>query len=74
MRKNWQQNCHCVSHKPYCVNFRSALKSELPSHAVNTVRGKGLFNAIVVSEGFDAWDICVEVTLFCTFKLRSSMI
>ena len=42
--------------------FRSALKSELPSHVVNTVRGKGLFNAIVVSEGFDAWDICVEVS------------
>jgi len=41
--------------------LRAALKSELPSHAVSTVRGKGLFNAIVVSEGFDAWDICVEM-------------
>ena len=45
----------------FFLNFRSGLKSELPSHVVNTVRGKGLFNAIVVSEGFDAWDICVEV-------------
>ena len=56
-----QYSAHCVS--------RSALKSELPARAVDAIRGKGLMNAIVVAEGFDAWDICVEVIKFNWLEL-----
>jgi ornithine--oxo-acid transaminase len=41
--------------------FRSALSSEISPSVIKTVRGRGLFNAIVIAAGFDAWDICVEM-------------
>jgi len=34
---------------------------QLPSEVVNLVRGKGLLNAIVINEGFDAWDVCLRL-------------
>ena len=44
--------------------LRASLISELPEHVVKTVRGKGLFNAVVIDEKFDAWQICLEVTAY----------
>jgi len=35
--------------------------SKLPNDVVKTVRGRGLMNAIVISEDFDAWDVCVRL-------------
>jgi len=34
---------------------------QLPSEVVKLVRGKGLLNAIVINEGFDAWDVCLRL-------------
>ncbi|XP_013775168.1 ornithine aminotransferase, mitochondrial-like isoform X2 [Limulus polyphemus] len=33
---------------------------KLPKEIVKTVRGKGLLNAIVITEKYDAWDICLK--------------
>lgn len=33
----------------------------LPSSVVKSVRGRGLLNAIVISEEFDAWDVCLKL-------------
>ncbi|CAK9298645.1 unnamed protein product [Gordionus sp. m RMFG-2023] len=35
--------------------------SKLPREVVKLVRGKGLLNAIVVHEGYDAWDLCLRL-------------
>jgi len=35
--------------------------SKLPPDVVKTVRGRGLMNAIVISDDFDAWDVCVRL-------------
>lgn len=35
--------------------------SSLPASVVSTVRGKGLLNAIVISEEFDAMDVCLRM-------------
>lgn len=40
--------------------FRNELSS-LDPKVVKEVRGKGLFNAVVINEGFDAWKICLEL-------------
>jgi len=34
---------------------------QLPSDVVKLVRGKGLLNAIVINESFDAWDVCLRL-------------
>ncbi|XP_067001325.2 ornithine aminotransferase, mitochondrial [Anabrus simplex] len=34
---------------------------ELPKDIVSIVRGKGLLNAIVISSGVDAWDVCLKL-------------
>lgn len=41
--------------------FRRELESRLPKDVMVTVRGKGLLNAVVVREEFDAWDICLRL-------------
>ncbi|VDI66154.1 ornithine aminotransferase, mitochondrial-like isoform X1 [Mytilus galloprovincialis] len=33
----------------------------LPKEVVKVVRGKGLLNAIVISERFDAWEVCMRL-------------
>jgi len=33
----------------------------LPSSVVKSVRGRGLLNAIVISEEFDAWEVCLKL-------------
>lgn len=40
--------------------FRDEL-NKLPSDIVVTVRGKGLLNAIVINERFDAWEVCLRL-------------
>jgi ornithine--oxo-acid transaminase len=40
--------------------FRSAL-SKLRCPRLKTVRGKGLLNALVFEEGFEAWDVCLSL-------------
>ncbi|CAH1783071.1 unnamed protein product [Owenia fusiformis] len=35
--------------------------SKLPKDVVSIVRGKGLLNAIVINEKFDAWKVCVRL-------------
>lgn len=35
--------------------------SKLPSDVVKVVRGKGLLNAIVINDKYDAWDVCVKL-------------
>lgn len=44
------------------VILRNELKN-IPSKRISTVRGKGLFNAIVIEpqDGVTAWDICVKM-------------
>ncbi|ESO00619.1 hypothetical protein HELRODRAFT_101030 [Helobdella robusta] len=39
--------------------FRTELK-KLPKEVVKTVRGKGLLNAIVVDERYNAWELCLR--------------
>ena len=34
---------------------------QLPADVVTKVRGKGLMNAIVINEAFDAWKVCVRL-------------
>lgn len=41
--------------------FRNELNQRLPKDKVVKVRGKGLLNAIVVRENFDAWQICLTL-------------
>lgn len=33
----------------------------LPTHIVKEVRGKGLLNAIVINEKYDAWEVCLRL-------------
>lgn len=40
--------------------FRDEL-NKLPSDIVVTVRGKGLLNAVVINERFDAWEVCLRL-------------
>lgn len=40
--------------------LRSELE-QLPKDIVQTVRGKGLLNAIVIGEKYDAWKVCLEL-------------
>jgi ornithine--oxo-acid transaminase len=35
--------------------------SELPKDIVEIVRGKGLLNAIVINEKYDAWEVCLRL-------------
>jgi len=35
--------------------------SELPKDVVEIVRGKGLLNAIVINEKYDAWEVCLRL-------------
>ncbi|XP_048746938.1 ornithine aminotransferase, mitochondrial-like [Ostrea edulis] len=35
--------------------------SKLPKEKVKLVRGKGLLNAIVINDKYDAWDVCVKL-------------
>lgn len=35
--------------------------SKLPKDIVSIVRGRGLLNAIVINEKFDAWDVCMQL-------------
>jgi len=35
--------------------------SQLPTSVVKTVRGKGLLNAIVIDEKYDAWKVCLNL-------------
>jgi len=35
--------------------------SQLPTSVVKTVRGKGLLNAIVIDEKYDAWKVCLKL-------------
>lgn len=41
--------------------FRKELKEKLPSDVVICVRGKGLLNAIIIRENYDAMDICMTM-------------
>jgi ornithine--oxo-acid transaminase len=34
---------------------------ELPKDVVELVRGKGLLNAIVINEKYDAWEVCLRL-------------
>nr|ACO15075.1 Ornithine aminotransferase, mitochondrial precursor [Caligus clemensi] len=34
---------------------------KIPGDILQSVRGRGLFNAIVISKDYDAWDICVKL-------------
>ncbi|CAI2727972.1 unnamed protein product [Schistosoma spindalis] len=40
--------------------FRHEL-SKLPKSVVELYRGKGLLNAIVIRQGFNAWDVCLKL-------------
>ncbi|XP_040579954.1 ornithine aminotransferase, mitochondrial [Lepeophtheirus salmonis] len=35
--------------------------SKLPSEIIKTVRGRGLFNAIVIDKKYNAWEICLKL-------------
>jgi len=41
--------------------LRSELRSRLPESVVPVVRGRGLLNAIVVNQKYDAWDLCLRL-------------
>lgn len=41
--------------------FREQLTEKLSKDVALTVRGRGLLNAIVVREGFDAWELCLKL-------------
>ncbi|XP_058834446.1 ornithine aminotransferase, mitochondrial isoform X1 [Topomyia yanbarensis] len=49
------ENAERMGHK-----LRASL-ADLPKDVVSTVRGKGLLNAIVISSGVDAWDVCLRL-------------
>lgn len=44
-----------------CGNLLRNELNKLPKDIVNIVRGKGLLNAIVINEKFDAWKICLKL-------------
>lgn len=41
--------------------LRKELRSRLPEDVVPIVRGKGLLNAIVIDDKYDAWDLCMKL-------------
>lgn len=41
--------------------FRKELTERLPKDVAICVRGKGLLNAIVIREGYDAWQLCLKL-------------
>lgn len=41
--------------------FRDTLRSSLPLDLVPIVRGKGLLNAIVLNQKYDAWNLCLNL-------------
>jgi len=46
------------------LSMGEMLRTELnkcPKEVIQQVRGRGLFNAIVIREGFNAWDICIKL-------------
>ena len=44
----------------FLLYFRSEL-SALDKDMVKLVRGKGLLNAIVIAEQYDAWEVCLKL-------------
>lgn len=41
--------------------LRAELVKQLPKEVVHTVRGRGLLNAIEISKGYDAWEVCMRL-------------
>lgn len=41
--------------------LRNELRGQLPIDVVPTIRGRGLLNAIVVDEKYDAWELCLKL-------------
>lgn len=41
--------------------MRSELRKRLPNNIVPIVRGKGLLNAIVIDQKYDAWELCLKL-------------
>lgn len=41
--------------------FRQQLRKSLPQELVPVVRGKGLLNAIVLNQSYDAWQLCLKL-------------
>lgn len=41
--------------------LRSELAKQMPKEVVHTIRGRGLLNAIEISKGYDAWDVCMRL-------------
>ena len=41
--------------------LRSQLNKRLPKEIVQTIRGRGLLNAIVINQNYDAWEFCVRL-------------
>jgi len=41
--------------------LRNELRTRLPRELVPVVRGRGLFNGIVVADGVDAWQVCLRM-------------
>jgi len=44
-----------------CQNIFQSELNQLPKDVVSTVRGKGLFYAIVINEKIDAWQVCLKL-------------
>ena len=50
----------------YLLSISRIFRSELansPSKTVKIVRGKGLFNAVVIEDHINSWDVCLEVKI-----------
>ena len=41
--------------------LRSELERRLPKEVVQIVRGRGLLNAIVINQNYDAWEFCLRL-------------
>ena len=41
--------------------LRSQLNKRLPKEIVQTIRGRGLLNAIVINQNYDAWEFCLRL-------------
>lgn len=41
--------------------LRSELRKRMPKELVKLVRGKGLLNAIIIDERYDAWEFCLRL-------------
>lgn len=41
--------------------LRSELNKRLPKEVVQLVRGRGLLNAIVINQNYDAWEFCLRL-------------